>query len=476
MSEVLKPDICVIGAGSAGLSVAAAAASFGVPVVLVEKGKMGGDCLNYGCVPSKALIAAAKHAEAIRAAPEFGVHPGSPTKVSFPEVNKHVHQVISAIAPNDSVERFTAMGVKVIKANARFKDPKTLLAGDVEVQARRFVVATGSSPMVPPIPGLNKVAYFTNENLFENKRKPAKLLIIGGGPIGMEMAQAHARLGSSVTVIEGMKVFGKDDPETSAIVVDQLKREGVAIVENAMVSSVEPHGKSGVRVHFSNGATRDSIDGTHLLVATGRAPNVHGLDLEKAGVKFGRNGIEVRRDLRTSNRKIYAIGDVTGGLQFTHVAGYHAGLVIRGLLFRKRAVPDERIIPWVTYTDPELAQVGLTEEQARKQHSSIRVLRWPFHENDRAQAERRTRGLIKIVTDKKGRILGVSIAGMNAGEIINTWALALSSGLKLSDFAGYISPYPTLTEVGKRAAITFYAPLARKPLIRSIIGFLQKFG
>lgn len=475
MSEVLTPDICVIGAGSGGLSVAAAAAAFGVSVVLIEKGKMGGDCLNYGCVPSKAILAAAKHAQAIRDAEKFGITAGEP-KVNFKKVHDHIHHVIAQIEPNDSVERFTGLGVEVIQAEGRFRDETTVIAGDKEIKARRFVIATGSSAFVPPIKGLDNVSYLTNETLFENKRKMEHLVVIGGGPIGMEMAQAHKRLGCEVTVLEGAKALGKDDPELTAILLEKLRDEGITIIEEAMVSMVFSRGKSGVTVVYSKDGSESEIKASHLLVATGRAPNVEGLSLGAAGIEYSRRGIAVSDDLRTTNRRVYAIGDVTGGLQFTHVAGYHSGLVIRGILFRKKAVPNDAMIPWVTYTDPELGHVGLSEEEARKKYGSIKVLRWPYHENDRAQAERKTSGLIKMVTNKKGLIVGVSIVGVGAGEMMNMWAMAITNKLKVGDVVGYVSPYPTLSEIGKRAAVTNYTSLAEKPIIRSLIRFLQKFG
>ena len=474
--KTLTPDVCVIGAGSGGLSVAAAVASFGVPVVLIEKDKMGGDCLNTGCVPSKALLAAGKHAQTIRNATKFGVTISGDIKINHQKVHDHVHQVIAAIAPNDSVERFTSLGVHVIKATAKFKDKNTVVAGDHEIRARRFVVATGSKAFVPPIPGINDVPYFTNENIFENTRKIGHLIVVGGGPIGMEMAQAHRRLGSEVTVIEGLKVLGKDDPELASIVVDQIRKEGIAIHEDAMVLAVEKRGKTGVRVRFKIGENEHQVDGTHLLIATGRAVNVEGIGLEEAGIAYDRKGIKVNADLRTTNRKVYAIGDVAGGLQFTHVAGYHAGLVVRGLLFRKKAVPDNHIIPWVTYTDPELAHVGMNEEEAKAKYNQITVLRWPFHENDRAQAERKTEGMVKLVTTRKGKILGATIVGAGAGEMINMWALALANSMKVGDVVSYVPPYPTMSEAGKRAVVTYYVPLTRKPLVRWIINMLRKFG
>lgn len=476
MSTVLTPDICVIGGGSGGLTVAAVAASFGVDVVLLEKGKMGGDCLNYGCVPSKAILAAGKTAHVISEAKNFGIGVGSDIKVDFKKVNAHIKSVIDTIAPNDSVERFTSLGVKVIEEAGVFTDKNTVTAGEYTIKARRFVISTGSSPFVPPIPGLETVPYFTNENLFENTRKLSHLIIIGGGPIGMEMAQAHKRLGSEVTVIEGLTAFGKDDPELVDVVVRKIREEGVEIIEGAMVSNVSKRGKTGVSVTYKIGDVETTINGTDILVATGRAANVNGLGLEDAGIEFERRGIKVKPDLRTTNKRVYAIGDVAGGLQFTHVAGYHAGLVIRGILFRKKAVPNNHIIPWVTYTEPEIAHVGMNEELARESTKNIHILRFPYHENDRAIAERKTVGMIKMIANKKGKILGVTIAGANAGEMINMWALALSKNMTIKDVASYIPPYPTMSEIGKRAATSFYAPLTRKPFVRSVIKFLRVFG
>ncbi|MEC9243753.1 MAG: FAD-dependent oxidoreductase [Pseudomonadota bacterium] len=472
---LLTPDICVIGAGSGGLSVAAAAAAFGVPVVLVERGKMGGDCLNYGCVPSKALIAAGKQAHLMQGGAAFGIAPAE-AEVNFRQVMKHVEATIAAIAPNDSVERFTALGVQVIQEEARFKDGRTVIAGDYEIRPRRFVIATGSSPLVPPIQGVEDVPYLTNETVFSQSRRPAHLIVVGGGPIGMELAQAHRRLGSEVTVVEALAALGKDDPELTAFALRNIRSEGVNVLEHTKVTQVGKRGRSGVRVHVEDAEGTRSIDGSHLLIAAGRTPNTASLELDRAGIQHDRRGIKVSDKLRTSNRRVYAIGDVAGGLQFTHVAGYHAGLVIRALLFRLPAREDRNIIPWATYTDPEIAHVGLNEDEARKSHRKISILRWPYSENDRAQAERKTEGLIKLVTDRKGRILGASIAGANAGEMINFWALAISRKLGVRDIAGYVSPYPTMTEIGKRAAITYFTETTRKPLVRAVVRFLRRFG
>ncbi|MEO0728786.1 MAG: FAD-dependent oxidoreductase [Pseudomonadota bacterium] len=467
-------DICVIGAGSGGLSVAAAAAAFGVDVVLIEKHKMGGDCLNYGCVPSKAMIAAGKRAHAMRTSAPFGVAPVTP-EVDFAKVNEHVQSVIAAIEPNDSVERFTGLGVRVIQAAGRFIDKKTVQAGDTKIKARRFVVATGSSPLVPPIPGLESVPHFTNETLFDNTEKLDELIIVGGGPIGMEMAQAHQRLGVKVTVLEGARAMGKDDPELANVVLDSVRADGVTIREGALVQKVG--GTAGaIEVTIKTDAGEEVVTGTHLLMAVGRKPNVEGLGLEAGGITYDKRGIKANASCVTSNKRVYAIGDVIGGLQFTHVANYHAGLVIRQALFKLPVKQNNGIIPWVTYTEPELANVGLTEEQAKAQSGDISVLRWPYHENDRAQAERETEGLVKVITDKKGRILGASVVGLHAGEVIQMWSLAISQKMKIKALTDWISPYPTLTEINKRAAYKAYGDAAQSPMVRKVIGFMRKLG
>jgi pyruvate/2-oxoglutarate dehydrogenase complex dihydrolipoamide dehydrogenase (E3) component len=473
-TETISADICVIGAGSGGLSVAAAAAAFGRKVVLIERHKMGGDCLNYGCVPSKALIAAAKRAHGMRTASQFGIASVDP-EIDPRAVNQHVHGVIGAIAPNDSVERFTGLGVRVILAAARFVDKSTVVAGEYRIKARRFVIATGSSPLVPPIPGLDEVPYFTNETIFETQEKLYDLIIVGGGPIGMELAQAFSRLGSRVTVVDAAEALSKDDPELTKVVKERLAQEGVTILENTKVERVEG-GLGRVRVHVARGEEKSAIEGTHLLLAVGRKPSTADLGLEAAGIRYDKRGIKVNRGLKTSNRRVFAIGDVAGGLQFTHVANYHAGIVIRRALFRLPAKVDNTIVPWVTFTDPELAHVGLSEEAAKKSAGKINVLRWPYHENDRAQAERETTGHIKVVTAKNGRILGVTIVGAEAGELIGMWALAISQKMKIKAMIGWISPYPTLSEINKRVAYRYYATAPSSPLVRKVIGLLSKFG
>jgi len=472
---MIKTGICVIGAGSGGLSVAAGASQMGVDVVLVEKGKMGGDCLNYGCVPSKALLAAGKQAHAMRHGTAFGIDAVEPT-INHQAVYDHVQDVIGAIAPNDSVERFEGLGVNVVRGAGYFVDHQTLAVGDTRIKARRFVVATGSRASVPPIPGLDDVPYHTNETIFSAEKFPSRLIIIGGGPIGCEMAQAHRHLAAEVTILELFTIMPKDDPELVDVVRRALVRDGVELREGVSILRVE-NSPAGIAVIIKTGEQEERIEGTDLLLATGRTANVSDLSLDVAGVSYSTKGIDVDRRLRTTNRKIFAIGDCAGGPQFTHVAGYHAGIVIRNVLFRLPAKVDHRVVPWVTYTSPELAQVGMTEAEARKVHGGdIRILRWPFFDNDRAQTQRQTDGLIKAIVTRKGHILGVGIAGTNAGELIQTWVLAMTQKAKIGTVASMIAPYPTLGEISKRAAGSFYTPRLFSERTKSIVRFLARFG
>lgn len=472
MTETLKPDICVIGAGSGGLSVTAGALQFGLDVVLVERGEMGGDCLNFGCVPSKALIAAARRKHDIETAAAFGLSCEAPV-VDFAAVNAHVKGVIAAIAPNDSVGRYTAMGATVIRGTARFRDRKTVEVGDRTIVARRFVVATGSSPAVPPIPGLDEVPYFTNESIFDNATLPHHLVIVGGGPIGLELAQAHRRLGSRVTVLEAASPMAKDDPELAELVLDRLRSEGVEILSGAKVTGVTAT-RSTVTATIEDESGERSIAGSHLLVAAGRKANVDDLGLDAAGIRHDRGGIEVNARLKTTNRRVYAVGDVAGGLQFTHAANYHAGIVLRNIMFRLRARVRENAVPWVTYTDPELAWVGMGEEAARKAHREVRIMRWPFAENDRAQAERATGGLVKVVTEKNGRVLGAGIVGAHAGELIGPWVRAVAQREKIGALTSPVVPYPTLAEANKRAAYAYYAPILEQSRLPRLARFLTR--
>lgn len=459
----IKTDICVIGGGSGGLSVAAGAVQMGAKVVLVEGHKMGGDCLNYGCVPSKALLSQAK---AVKARGDGA------TPEDFRRAMAHVRATIARIAPHDSVERFEGLGVKVLQGYARFTAPDAIDVDGIKVTARRFVVATGSRALVPPIPGLADLPYMTNETLFDQTDCPGHLLIIGAGPIGLEMALAHRRLGARVTVIDGAQAMGRDDRDAAAVVLDSLRGEGIEIIENAQVEKVA--GRAGaIEVQVKGGTI---FAGTHLLVAVGRVPNLEKLDLDKAGIAHTRAGITVDARLRSTNRRVHAIGDVAGHGQFTHLAGYHAGVVIRSMLFGLPAKARHDHIPHVTFTDPELAQIGLTEAEAKRQHGpALSVWRVGYDQIDRALAEGRDTGFCKLMV-VKGRPVGVTIVGAQAGEVIAPYALALANRMKLSAIAGSVIPYPTLAEIGKRAAGAYFSPrLFDNLTVKRLVGLVQNW-
>jgi pyruvate/2-oxoglutarate dehydrogenase complex dihydrolipoamide dehydrogenase (E3) component len=475
MAETLAPDICVIGGGPGGLSVAAAAAAFGVPTVLIERREMGGDCLNTGCVPSKALLAVAKRAGTIRSAGVFGLDVQN-IGINFAKVHDRVHAVVAAVAPTDSIERFTGLGVRVIQDHAKFKDRNTVMAGNVEIRARRFVIATGSAPAVPPIPGLDSGPFLTNESVFDLKERPEHLIIIGAGPVGLEMAQAFRRLGSSVTVLEAVRPLANDDPECVAVLLDCLEREGVVIRSGLNVIGIAHAGVS-VTATIEVGGAEQTITGSHLLIATGRRPMIDGLDLDAAGVRYDHSGIVVNRKLKTSNRRVYAIGDCAAGHPpLTHAANYHAGLVVRNALFRLPVSVNNSVVPWAIFTEPELAHTGLTEAHARARRIKIRIARWPYNDNDRAQTEGDTRGHIKVITTRKGKIVGATIVGAQAGELIAMWTLAIAQGLNIRAVTDIVLPYPTLSELGKRAAIDFFTPSLTSPWVRRIIGWMRIFG
>ncbi len=477
----IETDICVIGAGAGGLTVAAGASQMGADTVLVEKGLMGGDCLTYGCVPSKALISAARAAEAVRGAARFGIAAGPP-EIDFGRVNDHLRGVIAAIAPQDSEERFRGLGVNVIRAAARFTGRAEIEAGDHRIRARRFVVATGSQPLVPPIPGLDGVPFLTNRNIFELRQAPEHLIVIGGGPIGVELAQAHGSLGSRVSIVEMFGILGRDDPELAAVVAARLRQGGIEVLENAQVSNLAAvTGEAGtLKVTVERQGQTLELTGSHLLVAVGREADLAELDLERAGIEHSTAGIAVDRRLRTSNRRVFAIGDAAQGPQFTHAAAYQAGIVLRNALFRLPARVDYRALPHVTYSRPELAQVGLTEAEAKQKQGggqgAIRVLRWPLAENDRAHTEGEHDGLIKVLTSRRGRILGAGIVTPQAGELIQPWVLAIGQRLGIGAMAGLIAPYPTLGEIGKRAAGSFYAAKLFSERSRKLVRLLARLG
>jgi pyruvate/2-oxoglutarate dehydrogenase complex dihydrolipoamide dehydrogenase (E3) component len=390
--------------------------------------------------------------------------------VDFGVVKDHVARTIAGIAPHDSQERFEALGVRVIRDWARFTDPREVEAGGLRIRARRFVIATGSVPAVPPIPGLSEVPYLTNETVFALRIRPFHLIVVGGGPIGIEMAQAHRRLGCRVTVIEADRALAREEPELAAVVLDRLRAEGVEIVEGAGVAAVA--GTEGaLSVQLTDGRR---IAGSHLLLAVGRRPALERLNLEAAGIRTSPAGVAVDARLRSTNRRVYAIGDAAGLGQFTHLAGYHAGIVIRSAVLGLPAKARTDHISRATYTDPELAHVGLTEAEARARHGdAVQVVTWPFAENDRARATLRTEGLVKLIVHR-GRPLGAGIAGPQAGELTAPWALAVANGLKLSAMANTVLPYPTLAEVNKRAAGAYFSPkLFDNAFLKRVVRLVQ---
>ncbi|MDE2581717.1 MAG: FAD-dependent oxidoreductase [Rhodospirillales bacterium] len=464
-------DLAVIGAGAGGLSVTAVAARLGLRVALIERATMGGDCLNTGCVPSKALLAAAHAAVSARRAGRFGVALSAPA-ISWVAVHAHVRDTVASIAPADSAARYRALGAEVIVGEARFLDPATLAVGARRITARRIVLATGSRPAVPPISGLEHVAFLTNETVFDLPAPPTHLMILGGGPIGLEMADAHAGLGIPVTVVEAARIAGKEDPELAAGLGAALRARGVTILEGVTVAAVEP----GPVLALADGRR---IAGSHLLVATGRRPDLTALALEAGGVRASPAGIATDRGLRSlTNRRVFAVGDIAdpagiGPRAFTHVASHHAGVVIRRAVFRLPARVSGAALPRVTFTDLELAQVGLTEAEARAAGHKVQVLRWPLAETDRARAERDPAGLVKLVV-ARGRVLGAGILAPQAGEMIGTWTLAIARRMKLSALAGMIVPYPTRSEAGLRAAGSFYLERLFAPRARRLAALLAR--
>lgn len=471
MAELLTPDLCVIGAGSGGLTVTAAARAFGASVVLVERGAMGGDCLNTGCVPSKTLIASARRAHAMATASRFGIANSVP-KIGHRAVHDVIHAVIDEIAPQDSALRYTALGARVIAGEASFVDPRTISVGESRVRARRFVIATGSAPRVPPVPGLAEVPYFTNETIFANTRKLSHLVIIGAGSIGIELAQAYRRLGSEVTVIETGSPLAASDPELSEIALRRLAGEGISIRAGTSVTRIEKR-SLGIGVTIATQDQEDCLDASHILVATGRRANLDALKLDNAKIRRDSEGkLIVSRGLKTTNGRVYAIGDAAGGLQFTHAAGYHAGLVVRNALFGLPVRNSPHLVPRATYCDPEIAEVGLSEALARRRRGTrYKVVRVAYAENDRARTERETYGLAKMITDPRGTILGAGIVGAGAGEMIALFSFAIANRLAAKNLLAFVAPYPTLSAIAKRLGTEYYRDQTGNPWLARLMAF-----
>ncbi|MDV3002371.1 MAG: Mercuric reductase [Chroococcopsis gigantea SAG 12.99] len=441
-------DLVIIGGGSAGLVVASAAAQLKAKVALVEKDRLGGDCLWAGCVPSKSLLEAGRVAHTVKNSVDYAVHSQLLT-IDFKGVIDRVRGVIETIEPHDSQSRFRNLGVEVIEGQGKFIDPKTFAVGGKKLTARAFVVATGSRPLIPPIIDIETVGYVTNEQIFSLKQRPKCMVIVGGGPIACELGQALHRLGVSITIlVRGDHLLPKEDPEISAIIEHQFEAEGIGVMTRSNVRRVE---KFGSRKHIWLEDERLITD--EVLIATGRLPNVESLGLEAAKVKYDEAGVKVNSKLQTSNSKIYACGDVIGGYKYTHVAGYEASIVVQNALFFPNKNVDYRVIPRAIFTQPEIAIVGLSEAEARQKHGDkVFILKQDFTEVDRAQAAGKTEGFAKIICLNNGQILGANLIGESAGELIHEIILAMRYRLPVSALSG-IHVYPTLSEVNSKAAL-----------------------
>lgn len=442
-------DVIVIGGGAAGLTAAGGCALFGLKVALIEGHKMGGECLNNGCVPSKALITAAKRAAEANVQDRFGIQMTA-AKVDWSGVHAHIHKAIADIAPHDSEERFEEMGCDVYRGHATFIHKKRVAVGETILAAPKIVIATGSTPFVPPIEGLGDIPYLTNETIWDLDVLPQHLVIVGGGVIGMEMAQSFRRLGSEVTVIEPGKPMGRDDPESVAVVVETMKAEGVMFVEGK-ATRVTPGALSSFTVTLEDG---EEVAGTHLLIAVGRKARTEGYGLEDIGIELGRNGIAVDARRRTNLKHIYAIGDCREGPRLTHVSGYEGSNVALEITMGLPTKVDWSALPWCTYTDPEVAQIGMTEAEAREEHGEkITVIREGFDHNERAIAEGDTRGHMKVVMNGK-KVLGASIVGRNAGELLLPFTQLITGKASTFALGSAIVTYPTRSEITKAAAFS----------------------
>ncbi len=475
-AQILKPDICVIGAGAAGRTIATKAVAAGATVVLVGSAGAQDAHIGHPSVAVRAFCAAAAHAHAIRRAPHFGVTAGE-AEIDFRHVMRHVRHAAAATAPDMSDERLGALGVRIVSAHARFKDRRTVETGAFEIRARHFVVATGAQPEMPPIAGLDEVGCLTAETIFALTRRPSRLLITGGGHATLELAQAFTMLGSQVTVVGTPVSLALQDPEAASILLRELRAEGLDMRESATATRIERKGRSGVRLCvWSETGGEEIVDGTQLLVLPDTRPATAELDLKKAGIGFDENGIKVSDRMRTTNRNVYAIGDVTGGQQSIHAAARQAEIVLDAILGKGTAQTNELLLPRVIATEPALASVGLTETVARRQHKSIRVLRSAYADNDRSQAEGSTVGFVKIICDEPGRILGVTMVGSEANELIGVWTLALARGLTVDDMSSYLPAYPSFGEIGKRAASGYFADKARRSIVGRLTGMLRGSG
>ncbi len=465
-----KQDLVIIGGGAGGLVVASVAGQLGLRVTLVERqSRLGGDCLHHGCVPSKTLIRSAQVAQLMRRGAEFGL-PTLQQSVDLGAVMARVRAVVEQIQQHDDPQRFRDYGVDVRFGTARFRDPHRIEVNDTVIEGRRFVIATGSRPQIPPIPGLVPENHYTNETIFGLKELPRRLSIMGAGPIGLELAQAFQRLGSQVTLLEqAATILPQADAEASSALIGALSGEGIRFRGGVQVQAVEGQGAAG-RALLVDGET---IDHDALLVATGRRANIEALALDAAGVEVEQGRIRVDRRQRSSRKHIYAVGDVCGPHPFTHMAEYQAGIVISNAVFRWPKQADYRVVPRVTYTDPELAQVGITATEAEAQGLAHEVLRFDFAANDRALAEAETAGFVKLVV-AKGRLLGATVLGHQGGELIHELALAMQTRTRISVIAATIHAYPTLSQAHRRAVNSGYSGTLFHARTRRLVHWLNR--
>ncbi len=477
MADILTPDLCVIGAGSGGLAVAEVARAYGASVVLVERARLGGNALNTGAIPAKALVAAAAHAQAMRDGAAFGITAEDP-KINFRRVHDHIEQVIAAVSPKNGVGRLEALGIEIVRGAARFINRRAVTVGETEIRARRFVIATGARLPVPSIPGLDAVPYFTSETILDNTRKLTHLVVIGGGALGLELAQAYARLGTQVTVIENGPMLAGFDPELAAVALKRVAEEGVTLRPHATVTAIQAR-SMGIGVAVQNGEADQLLDASHILIAADRMPNLAGLDLEKAGIRMNKVDprlLQLSPGLKTTNSRVYAVGDAAGG-QSVQAAVRQAQVVVRNVLLGAAARPDALRVPRVVSTDPELAEIGLNEALARARHGvGFRVTRWSFADNDRARATRETYGLAKLITDRYGRILGAGVVGIGASELVSLFSLAIAGGLNAAKLAELVAPYPSFAEIVVRLGEEFRRGETQKPLVKQWISLNKLLG
>jgi len=468
-------DLGILGGGAAGLTAAAGAAQFGAKTILIEKSpRLGGDCLHFGCIPSKALIRTAKVAALIHRAREFGLPEAGPGSIDLGAVMDRVKSVIEKIQAHDSPERFCKLGAEVTFGEASFADSHSVDLAGRRISAARWIIATGSTPALPPVEGLGSVPYWTNETLFDQRRLPGKLIVLGGGPVGLELAQAMGRLGSRVTVVEfADQILGPEDADMAAIIGRRLEQEGIAVLTSTRaVRAAYAGSQISLTISNTSGDETRVIAADALLVAAGRRPNTEGLGLDNAGVIHTARGIPTDAGTRTNIPHIYACGDVNGQFPFTHVAGYEAGVALANAVLHLPRRVDYGKIGWCTYTDPEIASIGLNEKRAQKEGIEYRVWEESFADNDRAMVEGETEGKIKLLMSPAGKILGCQIAGANAGELIHEWIGAISGGVKLSTLTQAVHIYPTLAEISKRVSGKPFAEKIFSDRTRSFLKFI----